>query len=123
MDIQETLDNQIADSLVLPSHPTLKDFQDYVIKLKKIRGFRDVKKNALIMLFNEVGELGQEMVRTWGDDEQISDDARRAIALEMADIFIYLLDIANQHDISLEQAFRDKENINKQRTWKKHHRA
>lgn len=115
--------NKAEDTLVLPPHPTLHDFQQYVIELKKIRGFANIKKNALIMMFNEVGELGQEMMRTWGNEDAISEEARRAIGLEMADIFIYLLDLANQHDISLEQAFREKEEINKRRIWKKHHRA
>lgn len=38
---------------------------------------------------------------------------------ELADILIYLCVIANQFDINLEQALRDKEEINKQRTWQK----
>ena len=36
---------------------------------------------------------------------------------ELADILIYLCSIANRLDIDLEQAFRDKEEVNKQRTW------
>jgi len=37
---------------------------------------------------------------------------------ELADILIYLCSIANRLDIDLERAFRDKEEVNKQRTWK-----
>ena len=36
---------------------------------------------------------------------------------EAADVFIYLLDICNHFGIDLEKAFRDKEEINKKRTW------
>jgi NTP pyrophosphatase (non-canonical NTP hydrolase) len=39
------------------------------------------------------------------------------LGLEIADVFIYLLDICNRYNIDLEKAFRDKEKINKQRTW------
>ena len=42
-----------------------------------------------------------------------------AIREELADIFIYLCSIANRYDIDLEKAFREKEEINKQRTWTK----
>ncbi|HEX8762963.1 MAG TPA: hypothetical protein VF733_04380 [Candidatus Saccharimonadales bacterium] len=36
---------------------------------------------------------------------------------EIADIIIFLCSIANRLDINIEQAFRDKEEINKQRSW------
>jgi NTP pyrophosphatase (non-canonical NTP hydrolase) len=32
-------------------------------------------------------------------------------------VFMYLLDICNHFDIDLEKAFREKEEINKKRTW------
>ena len=41
------------------------------------------------------------------------------VAHEIADVFGYILDIANHLDIDLEQAFRDKEVINNGRAWKK----
>ena len=41
------------------------------------------------------------------------------VAEELADVFIYLCSLANMHNIDLEQAFRDKEEKNKQRTWKR----
>lgn len=112
----------IEERLELPQNPGLIDFQQYVVKLKKIRGFRDDKKNALIFLFNEVGELGQAMAKSWGNDEELSEEVRKKIAFEMADVFIFLLDLANQHGIVLEEAFRQKEEINKFRVWNKHHR-
>lgn len=37
---------------------------------------------------------------------------------ELADLIIYLCAIANRYEIDLEQAFREKEEINKERTWK-----
>jgi NTP pyrophosphatase (non-canonical NTP hydrolase) len=38
---------------------------------------------------------------------------------ELADIIIYLSSIANRYNINLETAFRNKEEINKKREWKK----
>lgn len=38
---------------------------------------------------------------------------------ELADVFIYLLSLANMHGLDLEEAFREKEEINKQREWKR----
>ncbi len=114
---------ETCDILELPANPTLNDFQQYVIKLKKIRGFRDDKKNSLIFLFNEVGELGRYIAKTWGEEGKIPNELLKEIGFEMADIFIFLLDLANQYGFSLEQVFREKEMINKKRTWNKHHRA
>jgi NTP pyrophosphatase (non-canonical NTP hydrolase) len=37
---------------------------------------------------------------------------------EAADVLIVLLGICNMLDVDLEQAFRDKEELNKKRTWK-----
>lgn len=104
--------------LILPKKPTLRDFQEYVISLKKIRGFHDDKRNALIFLFNEVGELGQLIVKDIANETEISEEKRQEIALELADIFIFLLDVSNQYNISLESAFIAKEDINKKRVWK-----
>ena len=35
----------------------------------------------------------------------------------MADVLIYLLDLANVLGVDLEKAFREKEEINKKRNW------
>jgi len=42
-----------------------------------------------------------------------------SIEEELADIIIYLCSIANRLDIDLEKAFRDKEEVNKKRVWRK----
>lgn len=41
------------------------------------------------------------------------------VAEELADVFIYVCSLANMHGVDLEQAFRNKEEKNKQRTWKR----
>lgn len=64
-------------SLELKSNPTLKDFQDYVLKMKQERGFNTTDK------------------------------------------FYECCLLADMHDIDLEQSFREKEEKNKQRSWKR----
>jgi len=39
------------------------------------------------------------------------------VAHELADILIYICAIANRYQVDLENAFRDKEAINKRRKW------
>ena len=41
------------------------------------------------------------------------------IAEELADVFIYVCSIANMHQVDLELAFREKEEKDKLRIWKK----
>jgi len=104
---------------MLKEKPTLKNFQKYVKELEIERGF---EKEAVIvkclLLAEEVGELFKAIRKK---DKVIKVDHNSksgSVDEELADIIIYLCAIANRFDIDLEQAFRDKEEINKQRTWK-----
>jgi NTP pyrophosphatase (non-canonical NTP hydrolase) len=103
----------------LALEPKLNDFQDYVRDMKIERGFStDDKVYECFLLGEEMGELFKAVRKQSGwkiDDRSQSYD----VAEELADCFIYLLSIANQHDVDLEQAFRDKEEKNKTRQWKK----
>jgi NTP pyrophosphatase (non-canonical NTP hydrolase) len=105
--------------LHLAQNPTLKDFQDYVVRLEKERGFTDntVIQNAL-MLGEEVGELFKAIRKV--EKMKVDDNSHTYyVGEEMADILIYLCSLANRMNIDLEQAFRNKEEINKKRIWKK----
>lgn len=106
------------NNLTLPEKPTLKDYQSYVAEMVKARGFDKETVAELFMLFLE--ECG-EMAKSARKNLAIKDHAGKEyenLQGEVADVFIYLLDICNHYDIDLEQAFRDKEAVNKQRTWK-----
>ena len=104
--------------LSLKTNPNLKDFQEYVTELEKERGF--IKQTVIekcLMLGEEVGELYKAIRK----NQNISVDANSKIGSideELADIFIYLCAIANRNGIDLEEAFRQKEEINKTRVWK-----
>ena len=103
---------------ILKKEPTLKDFQEYVKELERERGFTEVSliQNCLL-LGEEVGELFKAVRKA----EKMRTDQKSnltSVAEELADIIIYLAAIANRYGIDLETAFREKEEINKQREWK-----
>ena len=100
----------------LPENPTLGDLQVYVAALEVERGFaKQSARDKCLLLGEEVGELFKA-IRT---AEGLSVDVPGGdIGHELADVLIYLGAIANRFDIDLETAFREKEEINKRRSWK-----
>ncbi len=105
--------------LTLPDHPLLADFQRYIHEMVAERGFQDEDVSQIFMLMvEECGELAKAIRR----QENIHYDERstiHSVAHEAADVFMYLLDICNHLSIDLEKAFREKEELNKQRSWKR----
>jgi len=103
--------------LVLREKPTLADFQAYMKKMVVVRGFEKETVPEIFMLFlEECGEMAKAARKT---QNLHSDKNSEQFELEheIADVFVYLLDICNKYNIDLEKAFRDKEEINKKRTW------
>jgi len=73
-------------------------------------------KNLSMALAGEVGELLEHF--QWLTEEQshqLGVDKRRAVALEMADILIYLMRLSDQLDIDLVAAANEKTAINESR--------
>lgn len=100
------------------SEATLSNLQIYVTELENERGFIDqtVLQKCLLM-GEEMGELFKAIRKA----ENISTDQNSQtfhVGEELADILIYVCAIANRCDIDLEEAFRQKEEINKKRVWK-----
>lgn len=103
----------------LNQKPTLSDFQQYVRELEDERGFAN--QNVLqkcLMLGEEVGELFKAIRKS--ENIKIDHNSKfSSIEDELADVLIFILSIANRHDIDLEKAFRNKEEVNKKRVWSK----
>jgi NTP pyrophosphatase (non-canonical NTP hydrolase) len=105
--------------LLLKENPTLIDFQEYVKELELERGFekQDVLQKCLL-LGEEIGELFKAVRKM----EAISIDTKNSkistVEEELADILIYVCSIANRYNINLDNAFRNKEEINKTRIWR-----
>ncbi|MBZ0198322.1 MAG: hypothetical protein K8H86_00525 [Ignavibacteriaceae bacterium] len=102
----------------LKAKATLNDFQEYVSKLEKERGFENQTViEKCLLLGEEVGELFKAVrkINNLAVDEN-SDFT--SVEEELADILIFLCSIANRYDINLEEAFREKEKINRDRVWR-----
>lgn len=107
-------------TLELQEKPTLKDFQNYVAQMKQERGFNTTDKfYECCLLAEECGKLISAIRKNSKNGSIGSGSVAGNIAEELADVFIYLCSLANMHHIDLEQAFRAKEDKNKQRTWKR----
>ncbi|HUS26018.1 MAG TPA: MazG nucleotide pyrophosphohydrolase domain-containing protein [Nevskiaceae bacterium] len=105
-------------NLSLKANPTLQDLQDYVAAAIAERGFdpNDVAKRFMLLL-EETGEFARA-ARKHAGIKSAADTHSADLANEAADVLIILLGLCNMLGIDLEQAFRDKETLNKQRVWK-----
>ena len=107
-----------SDKIELPANPTLSDLQEYIRQVVKARGFHEETiAQRFMLLMEECGEFARAARKHAGI--KFADDTKRTeLEHEAADVFIILLGMCNMLDIDLEQAFRDKEEKNKQRVWK-----
>lgn len=103
--------------LHLKDNPTLADLQQYVREMVAERGFHETVQNKFMMLIEEVGEFAKAS-RKHAGMRYATDSREQDVAGEAADAFIIFLGLCNLLEIDLEQAFRDKEEKNKQRVWK-----
>lgn len=96
---------------------TIADYQSYVKKKIKERGFDDETIPEVFMLFlEESGEFAKAARKISGikvDKQSRVHDLEE----EAADVFWYLLDLCNRLNIDLEKAFDAKEEKNEKRVW------
>lgn len=106
--------------LFLKENPTLADIQQYVRNLEVERGFTEhgVVDQSLLLV-EEIGELCK-VIRKYHTNMGIDTAKKYELdaAGEVADVIIMLTAVANRLGVDMEQALRDKEEQNKQRTWK-----
>lgn len=104
----------------LPKKPLLKDFQEYIKENNRERGWNKNSDTELFLLFaEEVGELAKAIRNMKGlYAEKAKENGQPELEEEFADVFSYLIDLANYFQVDLEQAFRNKEEKNKLRDWK-----
>lgn len=99
--------------------PTLPDLQQYIKDICTERGWDKNNHLELFLLFSEeVGELAKAIrnhTRLYAEQERAHKQTE--LEEEFADVFAYLLDLANYFNIDLEQAFRAKDTVNQSRTW------
>lgn len=99
----------------------LKELQEYIDLKVKERGFEDESpKDLLVLLIEEVGEFAKAIRKYSG----IKVDSERrekypALQEEIADVLIYIIDLANALNIDLDASYRIKDDINDSRFWNK----
>jgi NTP pyrophosphatase (non-canonical NTP hydrolase) len=96
---------------------TLTAFQRYIAEIMKERGFDDeTVSQKFMLLLEEAGEFAQA-ARQNASLAQATDRNAESVGDAAADVFAILLDICNQLDIDLEQAFIQREHKNQTRAW------
>ncbi|HCI79925.1 MAG TPA: RS21-C6 protein [Ktedonobacter sp.] len=102
----------------LPEHPTLPELQQYVDDICKERGWtKDNYSEKFLLFTEEVGELAKAIRKTQELYQEKAKQKQVELEEEFADVLSYLLDLANYFHVDLEKAFRDKEQVNENRTW------
>ncbi|MBF5044854.1 hypothetical protein FGE12_20815 [Aggregicoccus sp. 17bor-14] len=118
--------------ITLPERASMKDYQRYIHDLEALHGWLklDLVHNCFLM-GEEVGEVFKAVRRyerlaeersTPAESAEAPQDPERAqlqhaLGEELVDVFNFLLAIANRVGVDLEQAFREKNARNQQRSW------
>lgn len=89
----------------LAEQPTLAEFQAFIAALVEEKGWTKDPDEIFVLLNEEVGEVAKELRHSW---KKGMDGVRPAAASELADVFMYLIDLANAFGVDLEKAVRDK---------------
>ncbi|OGL75006.1 hypothetical protein A3C96_00085 [Candidatus Uhrbacteria bacterium RIFCSPHIGHO2_02_FULL_60_10] len=97
----------------LTTKPTLAEWQAYVKEMIDERHFTKDPNEVFVLFAEEVGELAKELRKKWKYGAGTADSA----AGELADVFMYLADLANHFGVDLETALRAKLAANEKRTW------
>lgn len=102
----------------LPPNPTLRTLQDYLALICQERGWtKDTPAEKFVLFVEEVGELAKAIRKHTGLYEERQKQRTFSLEEEFADVFSYLLDLANCYGVDLEEAFRAKEKVNETRVW------
>lgn len=118
MEEHEELWEEFDMPLGSSSDMELSKIQEYIESVAPERGIDKVSlPNEVLMLAEEVGEVCKavrQFVKTSPNDKH---SKQRALADEIADVFIVLLNICIKSNIDLYDAFINKELINRTRKW------
>lgn len=122
-DIRSVRDRLIEREGYLPStickFTPLEQLQKYIHKVVVKRGFdKETTRDILLLMLEEVGELAKAVRKFSGlKVDPTKQSTRGNLDEELADVLIYLLDLANSCKIDLFSAFLKKETQNEKRSW------
>ncbi len=95
---------------MLKKNMTIKALQAHI---KQIDFQPDKEYEVVLKLFEEVGELSEEMRKA--HQKGLTEARKAEIKYELYDVLHYVTHIANIYDIDLEEAIIEKDKINEQR--------
>ena len=105
---------------ILNEKSSVSEIQKYVEDMKKARKFDRITIEREMMLFlEEIGELAKAIRKSTNGRLDTSKEYNISVEEEIADCFIYLLSLANMNKVDVFKAFKDKEEKNCDRIWKK----
>ncbi|MDP4095548.1 pyrophosphatase [Paenibacillus sp. P96] len=91
------------------------EFQQYVREYSKTKGFDEsTMEQRTLYLMTEVGELAKEVLSVSFHPDA---EKKENLGHEMYDVVWNIFDLANKLGIDLDQAFKQKMEINERRTW------
>lgn len=112
MELEEKLE-------LLNEKSSVAEIQKYIKDMKKARKFDGVTIEREMMLFvEEIGELAKAIRKNTNGQLDIAKEYDDNVEEELADCFIFLLNIANMNNVDIFKAFKSKEQKNCKRTWK-----
>lgn len=117
-EVKQALENR-SPLETINARSSLGALQWYIHDMVVRRGFdKETPRDVLLLMVEEVGELAKAVRKYLGlKSDQERKDRYPALEGELADVFIYLLDLANLLNISLFHALHEKEQENEKRTW------
>jgi NTP pyrophosphatase (non-canonical NTP hydrolase) len=112
VDSPSTVHNYFKSNRVLPPPPAVKSFQNYYRRAALQRGYtKESAKDCLMLMVEEVGELARALrkrAKLARHGRQIENQE----GLELADVFIYVVHMANILKIDLSSVVQEKELLN-----------
>lgn len=110
-----------SNQKILEKLQKLPELQEYMKKKVIERGFdKESEIEVMLLLLEELGEISK-VVRLFSGlkvkKQRIKTDIWYKLEEELADVFIYLLILANKFGIDLYEAFKSKELENDKRDW------
>lgn len=106
----------------LPDEMTLNALQAWVKNMKAANGWTPTDfRHEFVFLVEEVGELAKAHKKTRLDATLTAEQKakRDDVGEELADVFVYLLSLANVAGVDFETAFAVKVEKNRNREWTK----
>ncbi len=98
---------------------SVRDMQNYIAKMVKARGFEnETPQDILLLLTEELGELAKEVRKSTNIKMDSKANRTQNLDKEIADVFNYILALCVATDVDLFEAYKAKEEINFNRTWK-----